>query len=120
MKSIADALSTWTWPSTLDYSSVQTQISAFFLELGLGPGSLYSEIVNNPPDPQLYPEVEWDAEVRLGDELCISERAFLKERRRFMRASFARLIGVPERDVDIRDIPIVALAGSGGGRSRFS
>ncbi|KAJ3491784.1 hypothetical protein NLI96_g443 [Meripilus lineatus] len=118
MKSIADALSTWTWPSTLDYSSVQTQISAFFLELGLGPGSLYSEIVNNPPDPQLYPEVEWDAEVRLGDELCISERAFLKERRRFMRASFARLIGVPERDVDIRDIPIVALAGSGGGRSR--
>ena len=88
-----------------------------FLELSLGPGSLYSEILDTPPDPCIYPEVEWDAQVRLGEELCLAERAFLGERRRIMKTSFAKLIGVPEGDINEHDIPIVAIAGSGGGRS---
>lgn len=83
----------------------------------MGPGSLYSEIMTTPPDPCIYPEVEWDAEVRLGEELCIAERAFLGERRRVIKASFSKLIGVPEDDINEHDIPIVAIAGSGGGRS---
>ena len=103
------------WPISVDFSSIQARFSTLFLELGMGPGSLYSEIVEQPPDPQVYPEMEWDAEVRLGEELCISERAFLRERKQKMVASFARLMGVPESEVDVRDLPIVAIAGSGGG-----
>ncbi len=108
-------MSTWKWPTSLDFTSLQAQLSALFLELSMGPGSLYSEIVDSPPDPKVYPEVDWDAEVRFGQELCMAERAFIGERRRAMRAPFANLIGVPESDIDERDLPIVAVAGSGGG-----
>ena len=90
-------------------------MSALLLELGLGPGSLYDEIVNSPPDITVNPECEWDADVRLGEELCLAERAFLGERKRRMKASFAKLMGVPESEIDERDLPIVAIAGSGGG-----
>lgn len=115
VNAISSALSAWRWPTTLDFSSVQERVSALFLELGLGPGSLYSEIVDEPPDPLIYPEIEWDAEVRLGEELCLSERAFLNQRKRVMTVSFARLFDVPEKEIDERDLPIVAIAGSGGG-----
>ena len=81
----------------------------------MSPGSLYDEIVNTPPDLALHPECEWDAQVRLGEDLCIAERAFLGERKRKMRLAFAKLMGVPESEVDERDLPIVAIAGSGGG-----
>ncbi|KAI0784211.1 FabD/lysophospholipase-like protein [Abortiporus biennis] len=108
-------MATWTWPTTFDFSAVQERISSLILELGMGPGSLYSEIVNDPPDPDIYPEIEWDAEVRLGEDVCLSERAFLRERKRRMRKHFAQLFGVHEKDIDERDLPIVALAGSGGG-----
>ncbi|KAG8747162.1 hypothetical protein FRC10_002211 [Ceratobasidium sp. 414] len=62
-----------------------------------------------------YPEYEWEAEVRLGNELCLPERAFLRSRKRRMRAAFAELFGVPVAKIDERDLPIVAIAGSGGG-----
>ena len=109
-------MNSWKWPVTFDFSAVQARVSALFLELGRGPGSLYSEIVDTPPDPQIYPEIEWDAEVRLGEELCLAERAFLSERRRAIKKSFARLMGVSESEIDERDIPIVGIAGSGGGK----
>ena len=99
----------------MNFAGVQARFSALFVELGMGPGSLYSEIVDSPPDSELYPEVEWDASVRFGEDLCLSERAFLSERRRVMKAAFARLMGVSEKAVDERDIPIIAIAGSGGG-----
>ncbi|KAF8580443.1 FabD/lysophospholipase-like protein [Ramaria rubella] len=112
---ISSIISTWTWPSTLPFSGLQAQFSALLLELGCGPGSLYSEIVDEQPDPLVNPECEWDAEVRLGDELCLSERAFLRERKRVMKAAFAKLMNVPEEDVFEDDLPVVAIAGSGGG-----
>ncbi|KAI0699790.1 FabD/lysophospholipase-like protein [Cerioporus squamosus] len=125
VQNISSSISSWTWPtlpapdiawpSTLAISDIQERLSTLLLELGLGPGSLYDQIVNGPPDLAVNPECEWDAEVRIGEDLCISERAFLGERRRRMRAAFARLIGVPESEVDERDIPTVAVAGSGGG-----
>ena len=126
--SISDSLSNWSWPSlpspdiqwpsSFTITDVQERFSALLLELGLGPGSLYDEIVNQPPDLSVHPECEWDAEVRIGEELCIAERVFLGERKRRMKTSFARLMGVPENEVDERDLPIVAIAGSGGGESR--
>lgn len=85
------------------------------LELSRGPGSLFQQIVHDHPDPAVHPECQWDAEVRLGDDLCVSERAFLRERKRKMRKAFAKLFNVDESEIDERDLPIVAIAGSGGG-----
>lgn len=112
---IASTLSSWTWPAS--FTAIQTKFSVLLLELGRGPNSLFSQVVNDPPDPAVHAECQWDAEVRLGDGLCISERAFLNERRRKMKSAFARLFDVSEEDIDERDLPIVALAGSGGGES---
>lgn len=81
----------------------------------MGPGSLYSEITEAPPDYDLNPELEWDAEVRLGEDLPLPERAFLSERRRVVKRAFAQLLGLNESDIDERDLPVVAIAGSGGG-----
>ncbi|OJT06010.1 Cytosolic phospholipase A2 zeta [Trametes pubescens] len=103
------------WPTAFSVSDLQQRLSALILELGRGPGSLYDEIVNAPVDPAVHPECDWDAEVRLGEDLCLAERVFLSERKRRMKASFAELMGVPEIEVDERDLPIVAIAGSGGG-----
>jgi phospholipase A2 len=61
------------------------------------------------------PECDWDADVRLGDDLCLSERAFLRERKRVMKSAFAKLMEVPEEEVHEEDLPVVAIAGSGGG-----
>ncbi|KAI0346554.1 FabD/lysophospholipase-like protein [Trametopsis cervina] len=116
---IASSMSTWSWPKSLsvdfDFSWLQNRLNALFLELSLGPGSFYAELVDTPPDPNVYPEVEWDACVRLGEDICLSERAFLSERKRAIRVPFAKLLGVDPEDVDERDVPIVAIAGSGGG-----
>ncbi|OCH95436.1 FabD/lysophospholipase-like protein [Obba rivulosa] len=115
VQAISDAISSWSWPSTPDFSELQTRFNALLLELGLGPGSLYSDLVNGPPDLDVNPECEWDAEVRLGDDLCLAERAFLQSRRKVMHSAFANFIGVPVSEVDERDVPVVAIAGSGGG-----
>ncbi|KAJ3554539.1 hypothetical protein NM688_g3054 [Phlebia brevispora] len=114
IQALTSAMSSWKWP-TIGFSDIQARFSALLLELSLGPGSLYSEIVDEPPDVKIYPEMEWDAAVRFGEELCFAERAFLSERKRTMKSSFARLLGVPENAIDERDLPIVAIAGSGGG-----
>lgn len=113
---ITAAISEWSWPVTIDFSAVRPRILDLFSELSLGPGSLYSEIVDNAPDPRIYPEVEWDAEVRLGEDLCMAERAFIHERMRAIRSSFAELMAVPDSEIDERDLPVVAIAGSGGGK----
>ncbi len=128
--SISSSMSTWkwptsfpapdiSWPTAFSVSDLQQRLSALILELGRGPGSLYDEIVNAPVDPAVHPECDWDAEVRLGEDLCLAERVFLSERKRRMKASFAELMGVPEIEVDERDLPIVAIAGSGGGRNSY-
>lgn len=86
-------------------------MSALILELGRGEGSLWSQIVKEAPNSELHPEIEWDAEVRLGDELCFREKAFLRERKRRMLQTYAKLFDVSPSELDERDLPIVAIAG---------
>ncbi|QRV94152.1 phospholipase [Ceratobasidium sp. AG-Ba] len=109
----ASLLTSWAWPESFDWA--RNRIGTLVLELSRGPGSLWNEIVDSPPSLVDHPEYDWDAEVRLGDELCLPERAFLRSRRRRMRAAFAELFGVPITEIDERDLPTVAIAGSGGG-----
>jgi cytosolic phospholipase A2 len=103
----------WVWPESI--ANIQSKIQALLVATGCGPGSLYSEIVE---ESKKSPEVGWDAHVRLGDELCVAERAFLSERKRKMKGAFATYIGVDEKQVREEDIPVVAIAASGGGECR--
>jgi phospholipase A2 len=112
---ISSITTSWAWPDSILH--LQSQISALLITLGRGPGSLFEEVI---ADSEKAVECAWDAQVRLGEDLPIAERAFLRERRRRIRKSFAKLIGVPENEIDERDIPIVAIAGSGGGSNFIS
>src|SRR5258706_5109567 len=107
---ISSITMSWSWPDSVLH--LQSQISDMIITLGRGPDSLFEQVV---PDSEKAAECEWDAQVRLGEDLPMAERAFLRERRRRIRKSFAKLIGVSENEIDERDIPVVAIAGSGGG-----
>ncbi|KAF9913043.1 hypothetical protein EC991_005911 [Linnemannia zychae] len=99
-------------PTLADYF---TAVDTVRKELQLGDGSLYQSIVNNMSDANKNPEIQLDATVRQGNDLCPQELAFQTARRKKMKKAFAKFIGVHESDVHESDIPVVALAGSGGG-----
>ncbi|KAK3818065.1 MAG: acyl transferase/acyl hydrolase/lysophospholipase [Linnemannia elongata] len=99
-------------PTLADYFSAVDTIRK---ELQLGDGSLYQSIVNNMSDANKNPEIQLDASVRQGNDLCPQELAFQAARRKKMKKAFAKFIGVKESDIHENDIPVVALAGSGGG-----
>ncbi|KAJ3173866.1 hypothetical protein HK101_011020 [Irineochytrium annulatum] len=66
-------------------------------------------------DPGLNPEILQVAKVSRDNSITPGERQFQEDRRKFCRASFAKYIGVPESEVDERDVPHIAVGGSGGG-----
>ena len=84
-------------------------------EVSFAPGSIADEIWHESRDPIRNPEIEQDARVRLGNDFCEEELAFYEKRRKFTRKGLARYLGVNEHEIDERDIPIIAVAGSGGG-----
>ncbi|KAI8348748.1 acyl transferase/acyl hydrolase/lysophospholipase [Mortierella sp. GBAus27b] len=92
-----------------------TAMDSVWNELQLGDGSLYQSIVNNMQDNSKNPEIQLDATVREGNEICPQEIAFQAARRKKMKKAFAKFIGVKESEVHESDIPVIALAGSGGG-----
>ncbi|RSM02197.1 hypothetical protein CDV31_011041 [Fusarium ambrosium] len=71
-------------------------------------------------DLKTYPELQWDAQVRNGSSLHHKERGFIELRKRKISSvgddSLHRFLGLPLGEkVDPRDVPLVALGGSGGG-----
>ncbi|KAI8598510.1 acyl transferase/acyl hydrolase/lysophospholipase [Dissophora ornata] len=99
-------------PTLADYFSA---VDAIRKELQLGDGSLYQSIVNNMQDSSKNPEIQLDATVRKGNGICPQEAAFQAARRKKMKKAFAKFIRVKESEVHEGDIPVIALAGSGGG-----
>ncbi|KAG0329470.1 hypothetical protein BGZ99_001856 [Dissophora globulifera] len=99
-------------PTLADYFSA---MDSFRRELQLGDGSLYQSIVSNLQDTSKNPEIQLDATVRKGNDICPQEVAFQAARKKKMKKAFAKFIGVKESEIHESDIPIVALAGSGGG-----
>ncbi|KAK9463946.1 acyl transferase/acyl hydrolase/lysophospholipase [Lipomyces oligophaga] len=79
------------------------------------PNSLGSEIAQETFDPTVNPEISWPAYVRLGHDLCPQEEKFLQRRRQFTKASLAKYLAIDEDSIDDRDIPTIAVTGSGGG-----
>ncbi|KAK9320821.1 acyl transferase/acyl hydrolase/lysophospholipase [Lipomyces orientalis] len=78
--------------------------------------SLGYEIVEDSTDITLNPEIAWSpAYVRLGTQLSNEEAKFRNNRRKFTKKGIARYLDIPESSIDERDIPTIAITGSGGG-----
>ena len=83
-------------------------------ELSLVPGTLADEIWEEAHDPQINPEVLWNATVRLGDTLGAEELRFRRRRKEHIVEHFKKYLDINE-DVEPEDIPTIAMCGSGGG-----
>lgn len=84
-------------------------------ELSMAPGSLAEEIWHEANDPEMHPEIIWDASVRVSNELCAEEKAFLEKRGAFTKRALARYLDIPEDKIHADDVPVIAMCGSGGG-----
>lgn len=84
-------------------------------ELSMAPGSLAEEIWDEAHNPEINPEITWSASVRVSDELCKEEQAFLKLRKLQTTKALARYLGVSAQEVHPDDVPIISMCGSGGG-----
>jgi cytosolic phospholipase A2 len=84
-------------------------------ELSMAPGSLAEEIWHEANDPEINPETIWDASVRVSDNLCDEEIAFLQNRKHHVRRALAKYLGIKEEEVHPDDVPTIAMCGSGGG-----
>lgn len=90
-------------------------ITKLQFELGMGDGSLADEIWREAQDPDINPEILWDARVRVSDDLCKEEHAFLQRRKEHVVKALARYLDLNEDDIDPDDVPTIAMCGSGGG-----
>ena len=84
-------------------------------EMEMAPGSLAEEIWQDAQDPDLHPNIKWDAAVRISRELCPDEKAFISRRKEYTRRALARYLEIPEAEVYPQDVPTIAMCGSGGG-----
>jgi len=90
-------------------------ISKLQFELSMEPGSLADEIWKDARDPYLNPEITQRAAVRVSDELCNEEKAFIQRRKKVTTVALAKYLGLPEESVHPDDVPTIAMIGSGGG-----
>ena len=81
----------------------------------MAPGSLGEEIWHEANDPEINPEIIWDAQVRVSNDLCDEEKSFIQRRKRHVTAAFAEYLGISEKDIHPDDLPTIAMCGSGGG-----
>ncbi|KAF2731310.1 phospholipase-like protein A2 [Polyplosphaeria fusca] len=84
-------------------------------ELSMSPGSLAEEIWHEANDPEINPEIIWDASVRVSSELCEDEKRFLAKRALHTRRALAKYLDIPEDKIHPDDVPVIAMCGSGGG-----
>ena len=84
-------------------------------ELSMAPGSLAEEIWYEANDPEINPEIIWDASVRISEDICVEEKAFREKRAHFTKAALARYLDIAEANIHPDDVPVIAMCGSGGG-----
>lgn len=78
-------------------------------------GSLAEEIWQEAEDESIHPEIALNARVRVGKDLCPDELAFVRRRRKYTARALANYLEIPEADVNPKDVPTIAVCGSGGG-----
>ncbi|KAI8374151.1 acyl transferase/acyl hydrolase/lysophospholipase [Radiomyces spectabilis] len=76
---------------------------------------IFDEIEQENRNPDIHAEVAKDATVRESADLSQEEQQFIRARKKQQRENFAKFIGVDVNEVCEEDIPVVALASSGGG-----
>lgn len=84
-------------------------------ELSMAPGSLADDIWREAHDAHLNPEISYEANVRVSDNLCPEEIAFRRKRQRRVVKALAKYLDLKEEDIHPDDVPIIAMCGSGGG-----
>lgn len=84
-------------------------------ELNMAPGSLADDIWKEAQNPEINPEIEYAASVRVSDDICDEEKQFLQNRKLATRIALAKYLGLPEESVHPDDVPCIAMVGSGGG-----
>jgi len=89
-------------------------IQKLSFELSMQPGTLADEIWQEAHDPDINPEILWNARVRVGEGLGEDELRFRRRRKEKIVQHFKKYMDIKE-DVDPDDIPTIAMCGSGGG-----
>jgi len=84
-------------------------------ELSLAPGSLADDIWKEAHDPDLNPEIQRDAKVRVSNDLCDEELEFRRKRQQHSVKALASYLDISEKDIHPDDVPVIAMCGSGGG-----
>jgi phospholipase A2 len=84
-------------------------------ELSMAPGSLAEEIWYEANNPEIHPEITWNASVRISNDLCDEEKKFREKRSIFTKKALARYLDIPEDMIHPDDVPTIAMCGSGGG-----
>ena len=84
-------------------------------EMEMNPGSLADDMWHEAQDISINPEVGINAKVRIGKDLCPDEKAFIRRRKQWTTKALAKYLNIPENDIDPRDVPTIAICGSGGG-----
>ncbi|KAF3218876.1 hypothetical protein TWF191_008081 [Orbilia oligospora] len=90
-------------------------ISSVQREINMEPGTLAAEVWEETSNPEVNPEVLWDARVRVSDQLCDEELAYRQNRKKHVKKALAKYLGIPEWTIHEDDIPTIAITGSGGG-----
>lgn len=117
--------------TSVEWSTLGEKITGFFVpewvkvlpgfvtklqsELSMAPGSLADEVWQEANNPEINPEIMWDASVRVSTDLCQEEKDFLQKRKKRTAKALAKYLGLPEDDVHSDDVPVIAMCGSGGG-----
>jgi phospholipase A2 len=84
-------------------------------EISMQPGTLADQVWQEAHDPDINPEILWNATVRVGDNLCEEERAFRERRQEHVVKALAKYLDLDEKDIHPDDVPVIAMCGSGGG-----
>ncbi|KAI9696790.1 MAG: hypothetical protein M1836_005152 [Candelina mexicana] len=117
--------------SSIEWGSIGDNIADFILpnwakllpgyiiklqkEMSMAPGSLADLIWDEAHNADINPEIEWDATVRVSNEICAEEKSFVRHRKEHTTKALARYLDLPEKDVHPDDVPTIAICGSGGG-----
>jgi cytosolic phospholipase A2 len=109
-----------TAPNNVSLSQKAKAIVERWYQRAVDLASVKTLLQRDETDFATFPELKWDAQVRHGSSLHYEEQRFIELRKLRMSSrgedALHRFLGLsPDEKVDPRDVPLVALGGSGGG-----
>lgn len=107
-------------PSRVSLSQKSRGIVERWYQRAVDLASVKTLLQRDETDFATYPELQWDAQVRQGSSLHYEEQKFIELRKLRISSQgedyLHRFLDLsPDEKVDPRDVPLIALGGSGGG-----